>query len=90
VYLGSVVQDGIDALRLVRQHSGLCGDMCTGKASYSPLLKEHSNSSQRDATQHGPRLEERSNSYKLQLDGRPSGAIGQVREVLGCRALLEH
>lgn len=60
------------------------------EATYSPLLEEHSHSSQSDATQHGLRLEERSNSYKLQLDGRPSRTIGQTREVLGCRALLEH
>ena len=59
-------------------------------ASYSPLLKEHSHSSQSNATQHGLRLEERSNSYELQLDGRPGRAIGQMREVFGYRALLEH
>lgn len=61
-----------------------------GEASYSPLLEEHSHSSQCDTTQHGLRLEERSNSYKLQLDDRPSRAVGQVREVLGCRTLFEH
>ena len=61
-----------------------------GEASYSPLLEEHSHSSQRDTTQHGLRLEERSNSYELQLDGRPGRAIGQMREVFGYRALLEN
>ena len=60
------------------------------EAAYSPLLEEHGHGSQSDATQHGLGLEERSNSDELQLDGRPSRAVGQVREVFGNRALLEH
>lgn len=58
-------------------------------ATYSPLLEEHGDGSQNDTAEHRLRLEERASGDELKLDGRPGGAIGEVREVLGSSALFE-